>query len=221
MPIIIGDVHGCYNTLMELVKQLPDDKIILTGDLIDRGPRSKEVVQWVIDNKDRVSCVLGNHEDYYLKGLKNWEDMRWWQRRLGGYKTLVSYSMPDQLAEGKMAEDILTEHVEFIKSLPLYIEDGDLLVSHSAVQSTLKTAVDMRYVDDGILWYRGAPAKLEGKFHVFGHTPVGEPEITDYFANIDTGCCYKNEIGDTLGLGKLTALQYPSMKTFSQDNIDA
>ena len=48
---VIGDIHGCFDTFMALVAKLPKDaKICLAGDLIDRGPKSRQVVQYVMDN---------------------------------------------------------------------------------------------------------------------------------------------------------------------------
>ena len=59
--IVIGDVHGCYKTLMALLKKLPKDiPIVMVGDLVDRGPRNREVINWVRSNN--VPCVVGNHE---------------------------------------------------------------------------------------------------------------------------------------------------------------
>jgi serine/threonine protein phosphatase 1 len=53
-------------------------------------------------------------------------------------------------------------------------------------------------------------------FNVFGHTPVQKPQINDFKANIDLGCFYKSKYE----AGKLCALEFPSMKTFIQKNID-
>lgn len=67
--IIIGDVHGGFDTLRKLVDKLPqDENICFVGDLIDRGPKSVEVVDFVIDNG--FDCVLGNHEDLMIQAEK-------------------------------------------------------------------------------------------------------------------------------------------------------
>ena len=48
MPLIIGDVGGCFNSLMKLVAKLPpNEKLLFIGDLNDRGPNSREVISWV------------------------------------------------------------------------------------------------------------------------------------------------------------------------------
>ncbi|MCT7603919.1 metallophosphoesterase [Aliarcobacter butzleri] len=60
---IIGDVHGCYKSLIALIDKLPNkekSKICFVGDLVDRGMYSYEVVKFVMENN--YDCVLGNHE---------------------------------------------------------------------------------------------------------------------------------------------------------------
>lgn len=64
---IIGDVHGCYKTLLALIDQFPNkqnSKIVFVGDLIDKGTNSCEVVEFIINNK--YDCVMGNHEGLKL-----------------------------------------------------------------------------------------------------------------------------------------------------------
>ncbi len=62
---VIGDVHGEFDTLMALVAKLSKDaKLIFVGDLIDRGAKSKEVIEFVRQNNHL--CVLGNHEELML-----------------------------------------------------------------------------------------------------------------------------------------------------------
>ena len=72
---IIGDVHGCFNTLLKLIDQFPNkekSQICFVGDVIDRGPYSCETVKLIIQNNYKM--VMGNHErrllsnkDFFLK----------------------------------------------------------------------------------------------------------------------------------------------------------
>ena len=65
---IIGDVHGCYKTLLALIKQLPKNAhICFVGDLINKGKNSSDVLDFVIENN--YDCVLGNHELFMIKDL--------------------------------------------------------------------------------------------------------------------------------------------------------
>ncbi len=63
---VIGDVHGHYDTLMQLVAKLPcDAKLVFVGDIIDRGKKSAEVVRFVREGGHL--CVMGNHEELMIK----------------------------------------------------------------------------------------------------------------------------------------------------------
>lgn len=66
-PWVIGDLQGCLDPLLALVNQLPvTAPIWLTGDLINRGPRSLDTLRWVIAQGDRVRAILGNHDLHLL-----------------------------------------------------------------------------------------------------------------------------------------------------------
>lgn len=66
----IGDVHGCYRTLRKLLKKIDfarsSDRLWFTGDLVNRGPRSLEVLEWAADHDWRIESVLGNHDLHLL-----------------------------------------------------------------------------------------------------------------------------------------------------------
>ena len=65
---IIGDVHGCYKSLLALIEQFPNkqnSKIVFVGDLIDRGINSYEVIEFVKNNN--YDCVMGSHEKALLQ----------------------------------------------------------------------------------------------------------------------------------------------------------
>lgn len=63
---IIGDVHGEYDTLAALVEKLPKDAdVVFVGDLIDRGAKSKEVIEFM--RKNNYRSVLGNHEQLMIE----------------------------------------------------------------------------------------------------------------------------------------------------------
>jgi bis(5'-nucleosyl)-tetraphosphatase (symmetrical) len=67
---VIGDVHGCYRTLRKLLKKIDfaktDDRLLFVGDLVNRGPRSLEVLEWAVDHDWRIESVLGNHDLHLL-----------------------------------------------------------------------------------------------------------------------------------------------------------
>lgn len=124
--IIIGDVHGHYDTLMSLLDAIAptsDDDIYFLGDLIDRGPKSAEVVDFVIDN--HYKCILGNHEQMLLDTLATDKIsshlLQSWLYS-GGYHTLVSYN-----------HHVSPDHIDWMKKLPLYLDLGDIWLVHAGI----------------------------------------------------------------------------------------
>ncbi|MEO1623236.1 MAG: metallophosphoesterase family protein [Cyanobacteria bacterium J06632_3] len=125
--IFIGDVHGHYNGLMRLVEMIaptPSDTLHFVGDLIDRGPRSAQVVEFV--KQSGYPCVLGNHEHLLLNAFpdenSNMSAFQGWLHS-GGQPTLTSYP----------STEALLEHVEWLRTLPLYIDLGDVLLVHAGL----------------------------------------------------------------------------------------
>lgn len=200
--IIISDIHGCYKTLIALVEKarakFPDGEIILLGDLIDRGPDSKSVVEWVIKNK--IPTVLGNHEHLCIdcySGRMEYPNRGW--KNNGGNKTIKSF-------HGRVPREI----VAWMATLPTYIihpNYPELLISH--------TGHGLNPIKVDAIWDRSQSFPKDNYYRVFGHTPVPDPIINDTWAAIDTGCAYNGIYGD-----KLTAFVWPSKEIVQQDNID-
>jgi serine/threonine protein phosphatase 1 len=209
--IFVGDVHGCFDTFLALKKKLPDDYLVFVGDLIDRGPKSKEMVQWVIDHKDECTSIMGNHEHVFLDMLdKTYAYSYWDWYRMGGKETMFSY---DLTPDSKFT--IPEEHYAYLSKMPLHIEYDACVVSHAPHGALLSFEESLKNPDwqFGCLWNRTRSRRIHGKFHIHGHNPVKEPWITEDFANIDTACVYDE--------GKiLTALEFPSMKLFQQERLE-
>ena len=221
---IIGDVHGCFNTLLELIKQFPNkekSQICFVGDVVDRGLFSCDVVELIIQNGYKM--VMGNHERRLLNNkfefLNNKVPFdRSWFFGNGGEATYRSYL--GQSVEFKQ------RHVDFLESRPVYLEFKDyktqngehLVVSHSAVGNMWELRND-KYASEEfkrhLLSGRGDEMQVEGIFNVYGHTPVKEVKFYKNSADIDTGCVF-NEVG----YDKLSALEFPSMKIYTQRNVE-
>ena len=222
---IIGDVHGCFNTLLELIKQFPNkekSQICFVGDVVDRGLFSCDVVELIIQNGYKM--VMGNHERRLLSNkfefLNNKVPFdRSWFFGNGGEATYRSYL--GQSVEFKQ------RHVDFLETRPVYLEFKDyktqngehLVVSHSAVGNMWELRND-KYASEEfkrhLLSGRGDEMQVEGIFNVYGHTPVREVKFYKNSADIDTGCVF-NEVG----FDKLSALEFPSMKIYTQRNVES
>lgn len=230
--IIITDPHGCLDTLKALIAKLPPGiPITFAGDLVDRGPNSKGVVEFV--KNGGYECVLGNHEKMMLDELTFGSDERgeyvhvtsymngiWLMN--GGDKTLDSYE--DENGHRDVAT--LKEHCAWLKTLPYFLEypelkdanDNHLLVTHSTAAHVWgKVPTDSPTFIDNVIWERTPfPEKIKGIYNVYGHTPQGyKPTVKEHFACIDTGCYYKRT-----PYGKLTALQFPEMIIYQQENLE-
>ena len=221
---IIGDVHGCFNTLLELIKQFSNkekSQICFVGDVIDRGLFSCDVVELIMQNDYKM--VMGNHERRLLSNkfefLNNKVPFdRSWFFGNGGEATYRSYL--GQSVEFKQ------RHVDFLESRPVYLEFKDyktqngehLVVSHSAVGNMWELRND-KYASEEfrrhLLSGRGDELQVSGIFNVYGHTPVREVKFYKNSADIDTGCVF-NEVG----FDKLSALEFPSMKIYTQRNVE-
>jgi serine/threonine protein phosphatase 1 len=217
---IIGDVHGCYETLMALLNKLPNDaKLIFVGDLIDRGPDSAKVVEFVKNNN--YPCVLGNHEVYMIRShdenfkerfMSEYMNNHYLWRKNGGYATLTSYQ--NSLYNKK-------EHIEWIKELPLYLEltalkdeeNRSLLVTHGVGLPFYDIMDDC---EDEITTNRKMiETQWNHVVNVFGHSPYFEPKFYLNYIGIDTGCVYGQDGKE----GYLTALEWPSKKIIQQKYI--
>lgn len=207
---VIGDVHGEFDKLVELLKLLPENaQICFTGDLIDRGKDSAKVLELILSKE--YPSILGNHELMMLRARRNSNERYGWELN-GGDATLNSYK--DGL--------IPAHHLEFLANLPFfkYFEfEGykPLVVSHSYIHHEWinKDHIYCEYDGGDILWRHAYNREHFDKereiknniFNIFGHTALKEPLITDTYAMIDTGACYVTN----KDLGYLSAIHYPSL----------
>jgi serine/threonine protein phosphatase 1 len=201
----IGDVHGCFNLLESLWDEIePDfdrekDTLVFIGDYIDRGPDSREVVDFVLDLKKKVNtvCLRGNHEQMLLNyhidnACKDFYLMN------GGTKTIMSYGMK-KADEGRRI-DIPQDHMDFFRGLITCHETERYIFVHAG----LKPGVPLHKQDPtDMIWIRNEFIDSDydfGKTIVFGHTPLPKPLRSVGRIGIDTGAVYG---------GKLTCVQLP------------
>ena len=238
---VIGDVHGCHNTLEKLLDKLPDWHvygICFVGDLIDRGPKSAHVVRKVreLENEyQNVWCVRGNHEQMMVDEVDNeGPAIRFsglWTSN-GGVETISSYKdLYGQTWKHSLVYDKL-----WMESLPVYyrtdhqFEGKEIVVSHSHITKAFNKRHDPEikgYFERSTMWGRNVPKDMlcDDIYNVIGHTIVEEPKVTEDFTNLDTGAFlgsekWKQYCIDNSLCGKLTALKIPEMTLISQETVE-
>jgi serine/threonine protein phosphatase 1 len=183
--LAIGDIHGCadaLDSLLTIVRPTPSDMVVILGDVVDRGLRSREVVERLIQLRAecRLVFILGNHEETILDAVREpdayldiW--MTW-----GGRSTLDSY---EGLAK------IPASHIEFLKSgLPFWETESHIFV-HANLEPDLPLAEQKTSV---LRWRRlknaTPPPHRSGKTVICGHTRQhsGLPWVMPGWVCIDT-----------------------------------
>jgi len=225
---IICDVAGRFDELMRLVKKMPDEEFLFVGDLNDRGPQSKEVIEWVMKNG---KCLQSNHGDMFVdfyervvEGKKGryGGDLFLWN---GGGPTLKSYGIGEENFEGpilsntmkeEMEKKIPKEHIEYLKNLPYYHKSKGLFASHAAkaVKRKLKDVCHNRmdsFSPDNIIWNRGLPGPMEDRIQILGHNSHWGLK---YFGTMDKpwAICI-----DTTRTDTLTGINFPTLDIYQEE----
>jgi serine/threonine protein phosphatase 1 len=232
---VIPDIHGCAKTLRALVEDLikpsKHDWLFFLGDYIDRGPSSKEVIDYLMYLKREeynLRMLMGNHEDYLIKSyqdevnaksffgfkMKNPRTKEWLFH--GGKQTMESFKLTD-------LKQFPAEYIEWMQHLEYYIELENFILVHAGFNFKNK---DPFSDTDSMLWIRDYEidsAKIQNKRIIHGHVPVSL-EFIDMsiknkgykFIDLDNGC-YMNK---REGFGNLLALELNSMVYKVQYNLD-
>jgi len=225
---IIGDVHGCADELETLLAELgyavtwsgggvsvvpPEGRrAIFIGDLVDRGPRSPDVLRIArhMVESGAALAVVGNHDDKL-------------KRHLSGRNVKASHGLAQTI------EQLAAEPPEFARDMRDWLDklishyvldDGRLVVAHAGLKEEMQGRASgavrsfaMYGETSGEVDEFGLPVRYDwaadykGRARVvYGHTPVVEASWVNGTICIDTGCCFG---------GKLTALRYPEMELVS------
>ena len=214
--IVIGDVHGHYDTLIALldaVSPTSSDKIYFLGDLIDRGPKSAQVVDLVMRNQ--FECLRGNHEEMLLDVVGTGEvSVELYQSWLysGGHATVESYD-----------SKIPQEHIDWIKNLPLYADLGDYWLVHAGVAPNIPIT---QQCADQFCWIRedfhtSDRAYFPDKLIITGHTITftlpgvkpGQIAAGKGWLDIETGAYHRNS-------GWMTAIDLDGRKVYQTNTFD-
>lgn len=233
----IGDIHGHYDELIHLLRKISiegnfdpeEDHLVLCGDLVDNGPKTKEVIDWCIETKknypDTFHPLKGNHDEMMVDALlhnsKLYGDYYiWWNQ--GGRQTLESYKTEDMsdldFATSQPLDYIPKEHLDFLENLPAFYDTPDYFFVHGGIRPGVP--LDQQKEED-LLWIRSEFYNYPETFPktiVFAHTPFEDhtnmdPEVVKY-----TVMDKPDRIGlNTMprNFGHLTAVELPERKFYT------
>ena len=217
---VIGDVHGRFDLLKNLLTQIEEDilrepsrKTLLAfvGDLIDRGPNSAQVVEYLRNYDSNVAVrkvfILGNHEEVFLRILGGDTSLisKWLE--FGGFECLQSYGLDAGELGALPAEQVLQTirqavpkaHVEFLGSFVDSCRFQDFLFVHAGIRPGIELdaqrQADMRWIREPFL----SDKTNHGFVVVHGHTITTEVETRRNRIGIDTGA-YRTGILTALGI---------------------
>ena len=204
---VIGDVAGNYLTLRALLKKMPPGEPISIGDQGDRGPRSKQVFEFFMNNG---RAVLGNHCHMMISHYRKnhyYESGIWYYN--GGSSTNNSFGgqVPDQV-------------INWVETLPKYLIIENCLISHAFVNprfTSVQEACDLdssaytQQGEDSIIWNRSKPCRrAEYSLQIAGHNSnFGLKWFEDFAIGIDTS---RQKV--------LTGIHLPSKQIYQQEFID-
>jgi protein phosphatase len=225
---VIGDVHGCFDELLELMAVLgyqvdrqdaaftvapPDGrKLVFVGDLVDRGPATPDVLRlaMMMVKAGQAFCVPGNHDIKLVKALK-------------GRDVQLTHGLAESLQQLEQEPaEFRTQALKFLDDLVSHyvFDDGKLVVAHAGLRESMQGRGSGKVRDFALYGETtgetdefGLPVRYNWSMDyrgkalvVYGHTPVVEPLWLNGTVNIDTGCVFG---------GKLTALRYPEREIVS------
>lgn len=214
---VVSDIHGMYPQFEELLTNWNDShRLIILGDMIDRGDYSRDVVQKVMAlqekyGADHVIVLKGNHEDmlsYFIDDLMDPAIFL----KYGGRECLQSFlgdfDETDLRAVRKAFEKTYSKELEFLRNARSYYQVGQLLFTHAGFDA--EHANWQRTKPESFLWTRKHYEKpnITGLINVFGHTPVREIHSDErdtiwrsscgYYIGIDGGCAYGGQLNGLL-----------------------
>lgn len=209
--LIIGDVHGCLKEFLALLKKAnytaKSHRVILVGDIINRGPYSLEMLEWT--RKKGVELVCGNHEQAFINGVRN-----------------NSYLSPVFKTLKKNMKKDLNKWMKWLEALSFYIEEEDFLVVHAG----LVPGEHPKYSDPHFLMnirtWDGKGEDLKSVFNpawysyyknrktvIYGHWANQGLNVRKNTIGLDTGCVYGYTLSGVL-LPERKILQVPALQIY-------
>ncbi|OCJ11215.1 hypothetical protein A6U86_22310 [Rhizobium sp. AC27/96] len=207
----IGDVHGRADLLRPLLDAIEADagdcpaQVVFLGDIIDRGPDSKEALELVDEAFDRFpgsQLILGNHDEYLLlalEGLLTDSDAVNWLDGNGGRATTESYLPGTRPSVGQFADFVCNyyqHHHTLLKDAVCQVLVGDYCLVHAGIRPGIaldsQSSTDTRLIRDDFLSHSGSFEKVIVHGHSVTHS--GLPEVYPNRIALDTGAYATNRL---------------------------
>ena len=237
--IAVGDIHGNRLALDDLLVQIRSeaaagDTVVFLGDYIDRGPDSKGCVDAILgfqrEVEAEVVCLLGNHEDWFLRTLRD-HRCHSWLLGMEAFDTMRSYSVEAartlREAVSKAGADVYLErcalpyqaffdcvpqeHIRFLEGLRLYHQSADCVCTHGGLDPRVARVQEQER--EALIWGAGSfPNGYDGaEVVVYGHRNNAALNAERWPAPMIVG----RTIGvDTISHGVLTAIRLPDQRVF-------
>lgn len=180
----ISDIHGCFDEFSELLEAVgfsKEDRLYILGDIVDRGPKTAECLEWLANSGDNVKFLWGNHEE-----MMSWALMGNWSHRSidevmlgswimnGGFPTMEALDALDASTLKRVQQKIL--HADKIAHVT--VSGTEYVLSHAgirAAETESETAEWYIQSEEDLLWIGAGwwGARESAPFEtVFGHTPT-------------------------------------------------
>lgn len=215
MDLVIGDIHGCWEELQDLLQAAgpgPNDRIIAVGDLLDRGPAAREVLDF-FEQTPNAHSVQGNHE----------------RKHIGGHEGRLRYALSQRIVRHELGGDYL-RFIALARRLPLYLDTPAARIVHAFFEPGVPVEQQREVVLCGTMtgeqyllerydrpWYE----LYEGPPLIVGHRNykgTGRPFVwKDRVYGIDTHC-YAGRALTGLILPAFRFISVPSRRDYWSEN---
>lgn len=203
---VMSDIHGEFDLFIKMLEKInfsSDDKLIILGDVFDRGPHPLKIIKYIMEN-DNIELLMGNHEKMFLDFMLSEDEANkhitygMWMNN-GGYTTLSQYD--------KLGTNEQKSIVDYINNLPLYRIIDNYILVHSGINiNGLHQRKDINEImnkqtKDDFLWSREEfynEKGIDGYTIIFGHTPT--PLIRNQSENYDFTIWHDDVYNDKIGI---------------------
>lgn len=217
---VITDIHGCFltfcNLLENIIRPNENDQVYLLGDYINKGPGSKEMVDYLLNlsNRQNFHFLRGNHEQVLLDVIDHKASVFDLYEK-GGMHTMHSFGVdhPAELPE---------KYIDFFRRLPFYFQLEDFWLVHAGFNLTVENPLSDQQAMLNIRKMPYSPNFLQGRQIIHGHIPLGLNTVAknvnsqNWNIHLDSGCVYPHRSG----MGFLSALELNSMHFTCKECLD-